>query len=621
MRRAGSAHAWLTLAGMALAIAWSLFLVLPHLRGEASLLDRIEAPLTDLRFQLAGPRPAPESVALVAIDDETVRQAGGYPIPRAYLARLLERLAALGPKAVAVDILFLDPGDEAVDQRLGEALKALPSVIGMAATFERSGPVATASVGPFSGIAVADRIERPIERLAFASRTGLVNITKDQGGTPRHVPLLIVGEGSVLPALSLQAVMLAGGRTPGLTRDTVTLGSVEVPVDVGSALAMRFYGPQGSIRTVSGAALMDGQPASKALGGRIVVVGVTALGSGDTVTTPYDPILPGAELLATAIGHLSSGDALIRTSQVRWVDAGLTVALPVLVILLVASQRVVIGLAVAALLVATVVALNYFAFSWNYWLSLSLPLAGVAGSLPPYVAARLWVDRRYAAGLETAREALLRFHPPALAARLESDPGYLDEPIERDVPVIFLDLSGFTTLSERLGPTRTRTLLKEMHDLVEDIATERGGSVTSFMGDGAMILFGLPVTAPDDADRAVDAVYALAPALSDWLALRTGSSSEGFAGVRIGAHFGPVVVSRLGGSRNQHITATGDTVNTASRLLEIAKHEHAAIILSAVLVAAMQDSRRIPEPAERKTLAIRGRSQSLDIVVPARPAS
>lgn len=114
-----------------------------------------------------------------------------------------------------------------------------------------------------------------------------------------------------------------------------------------------------------------------------------------------------------------------------------------------------------------------------------------------------------------------------------------------------------------------------MHACVEDAASAHDGAVTSFMGDGAMVLFGLPEARPGDARRATEAALALAPALRAWL------EGHGLpAGIRIGVHTGPVVVSRLGGAHNQHITATGDTVNVTSRLLEVAKAESAVIVLS-----------------------------------------
>ncbi len=609
-----NAQGALTLVSILCALAWSTFLILPHLRGEATLLDRIEAPLTDLRFLLAGPRTAPEDVVLVAIDDESVRAAGGYPVSRAYLARLLRRLAEAKPKAVAVDILFLDPGNEADDSELAAALKAMPSAIGLAAIFGRNGQEATASFGPFANLPVAGTVQQPIERLRTASQAGTVNVATDHGGTPRHIPLLIATEGAALPALALQTAMLAAGKAD-LSRDYIVLGGTSVPVDLGAHLAIRYLGPQGSVRTLSAKAVIEGAIPTSEISDRVVVLGVTALGSGDTLSTPFDPVLPGAELLATGVGQLLHGDPLMRTTAIRRLDAGIAVLTPVLVLLLLAFRRVAVGLALAALLLTLLLAATCLAFTHDLWLSLSLPLAAVAVPLGPYLGARLWLDRRRQGQLEVSRNALLRFHPPALAAKLEADPDFLERPVEQRAAILFVDLSGFTGLSERLGPVRTRALLKEMHELVEDIATTRGGSVTSFMGDGAMVVFGLPEAVADDADRAADAALVLARSLQSWIAEQASASGDRPAGLRIGVHAGRLVMSRLGGRRNQQITATGDTVNVASRLLEIAKAERASVVLTQPLLDAMVSQLASIADFERKSVPVRGRAEPLAICI------
>lgn len=603
----------LTAAGLAASLAFGLFLALPHLDGEASALDRAEAALADLRFLAAGKRPAPDDVVIVAIDEHTIAAAGGYPLPRAYLARLLRAMRPAAPRAVALDMLLLDPGPEAADADLAEALAALPAVIGAAAVFPRSGPELRARYGPFAGLPVAQTLARPIGRLAAAAQEGLVNVATDPGGTPRHLPLLVAHGGGVRPSLVLRAATLAAGQRPNLAADRIVLAGRSAPLDIGASLALRFYGPQGSVPTVSAAALVAGEIDPARWHGRILVVGATALGSGDSLSTPFDPVTPGVEVLATGLSHLIHGDALRRDSAVRRADAALALALPVLTLLGLSLPRVGFGLALAALPLAVFVAAALWLFGQGIWLSMALPLATALAPLPPYLAARLLLDRAQARRLAAARDDLLRFLPPAVAARMARDPDFLAVPVERRACVLFLDLSGFTAASEGLGPARTRALLKAMHDRVEAAATARGGAVTSFMGDGAMVLFGLPEAADDDADRTVAAALALAETLRDWLAAL--APGEAPAGLRIGAHEGPVVLSRLGGAQNQHITATGDTVNTAARLLDIAKAEGTALVLSAALLAARREALPLPYPSRPARVAIRGRQASLDVVL------
>ncbi|HEX8376107.1 MAG TPA: CHASE2 domain-containing protein, partial [Geminicoccaceae bacterium] len=355
---------------MTVALLWSLFLVLPHLRGEATILDRIEAPLADLRFLVTGPRPAPADIVVVAIDDETVGAAGAYPLPRPVMARLVRALLKTQPKAVALDVLFLDAGKTEVDADLAAALGSGPTVVAMAAAFPRSALESRASYGPFDNLPVAERLLKPVEPIAGSTRLGLVNISADHGGTPRHIPLLISADGTLHPALPLRVASLVAGGKFELARDQVQAGPIGTPVDLAAGLAIRFYGPQGSFRTVSAQAVLEGR-AGDSLRDRIVIVGATAFGNGDTLPTPFDPVLPGVELLATGIAHLTTGDALVRTTNVRRADAAVTLGLPALLVLMMASRRVAIGLGLAALVLAGFCAAAIVLFTQGIWLAMA----------------------------------------------------------------------------------------------------------------------------------------------------------------------------------------------------------------------------------------------------------
>jgi adenylate cyclase len=484
--RGSRAQGLLTAVAAVLSLLWGVFLGARHLDGERTVLDRVEAVSADLRFLLAGERKAPDELVIVAVDDAAIRQAGSWPVPRTVIADLVRRIAAQRPRAVAIDILFIDPGPEAADAELALALRSVPSVIAAALPEELG---AGRTEGPAAPL-------WPNARLADAAAIGLVNV-QVESGTPRHVPLLIRNGGAILPSFALRAASVALGVEPVLETDGVVLGARTVPTDLGYRLPLRFYGGRGTIRTVSAARVLGGEIEPALLRDRIVVVGVMDSTSRDTFPTPFDPHLSGAEVLATAIGHLVSGGGLIRTRTVRLVDAAATALLPVLTVLLVALRRTGIGLTLAGLVTIAWIGLTGVAFAEGTWLSVALPLAAVGPAAILYGGVRLWFDRRESKRHADAEEALRRFQPPVLAERLAEDPGFLAAPVRQDAAVVFLDLTGFTGLAETVGPERTRTLLKRFHALIEDEVTARKGLVTSFMGDGAMILFGLPDPDPN----------------------------------------------------------------------------------------------------------------------------
>lgn len=215
--------------------------------------------------------------------------------------------------------------------------------------------------------------------------------------------------------------------------------------------------------------------------------------------------------------------------------------------------------------------------------------------------------------MRVQREAFRRFQSPAIADTLARNPRFLLEPVQQNAAIMFVDLSGFTGLSERLGAQRTRDFLKEFHSIIEGDALRYSGYVESFMGDGAMLIFGLPASRTDDARRAIEAALSLARALKAWIADLT--LPDGYLlGMRIGVHYGAVVLSRLGAETHEHITATGDVVNTASRLLEVGKRLGAEMVFSdaAVTAAGWSDDRMRPFEGPRE-VQIRGRTQPLAI--------
>ena len=588
---------WLVAAALILGSGWTGWLGIQHLRGSASVLDRAEAVFADLRLLAAGVRPAPADVAIVAIDDATVDAQGGYPIDRASLAELIELIADSGARGVAIDLLFVDEGRSDGDAALASALAAAPTVIAAAGRFDAPSPSAV----PRS----SDELW-PIAGLVEASSVGLVNVATDAGGTPRHVPLVFQTNRGPVPSLVLRAAGLFGGSDPVLASGGVLVDEVLRPVDFGWHLPLRYLGPAGTVDTVSGLALSENRDAvASRLDDRIVVVGATATGVGDRFGTPFEPVLPGVEVLATAIAHLIDGSGLTRNVQVRRIDLAAALVLTIAGVLVVSAFPLVAGLGLFAGLVLGWLGATAIAFAHGYWFSATLPLAGAVPAVGAFAAVRQLHDRRKAHLVARTAETLSRFQAPALARRLTDDPTFLREPVERQAAILFIDLSGFTRLSERLGPARTEAFLREFHSLVVEQAHAHDGCVMSFMGDGAMILFGIPDPASDDAARALDAAQSLVAATRAWIAGRDAGAET--PGLRVGAHLGPVILSRLGHASQQHITTTGDSVNVASRLMEVGKANGAVIAASVDLISAAGRPGPWGQADIAKEVAIRGR--------------
>jgi adenylate cyclase len=613
--RRPSPRAALTLLFVILGAAWGGFLGMRHLAGAGSWLDQLENLSLDWRYSLAGPRDPPRGVVIAAIDEDTIRQAGSFPLPRKVLAEIVRGLARYNPQVICLDMLLLDPGPAEADRELADALHATRSVIGAVGLFD--GDDATAEQprpGGLSLIPAPARILWPQDIFRRAAQPGLSNVSTDRSGVPRYIPMLFESGGAIVPSFALAAAAAALNTDPTLGKDAVKLRARSVALDLGDHLPLRFYGPSGSFRDFGAGHAISGDIDPDDVRGQVVVVGATAQGTGDRFATPFDRVTPGVEIFATAISNLLAGDGLTRDVATRRIDAVIALLLPAAAVLLLAVRPLWLSIVLTtSVFVAWAIAL-VVAFDEGYWLSFAVPAVAAVPVAVTYGIGNLWVEQRAVERFATQTATLRRFQAPGLLALLDKDPQLLAKPVRQEAAIVFVDLTGFTGLTEALGPAWTRDILVELHGLIERAATDHRGFVVSYMGDGAMIVFGLPAPQPGDAANALAAVKRLHRDLTAWLG-NLPPVALGKLSPRIGGHFGPVILSRLGAADHQHIAATGDTVNVASRLLEVSKQHHVSVAVSEDLyrAACLPGTATEQGLGEATEVEIRGRTHPLSV--------
>lgn len=272
---------------------------------------RADRVVYDLGLSLWRRAPPPD-IVIVAIDDASVAAIGRWPWPRAVHSTLLERLAEARPRAIGLDLLLSEPDpDPAQDQLLARmARRAAPVVL----------PLAWQAAGP----GAAPRPLLPVPALGEVVRLGVAEPTVDADGVLRHA-FLRTGLGErVVPHMAL-ALLEAGGETlPAhlpVTR-AAAQGDASVSADGWTRqdrFAIRYAGPPGHVQRLSYVDVLRGAVPAEQLRGRFVLVGMTAIGLGDTLATPVNRqqhAMPGVEVLANTLYTLRSGDTL------RIVDAG-----------------------------------------------------------------------------------------------------------------------------------------------------------------------------------------------------------------------------------------------------------------------------------------------------------
>jgi adenylate cyclase len=353
------------------------------------------------------------------------------------------------------------------------------------------------------------------------------------------------------------------------------------------------------------------------IAGRMVFVGVTALAAGDMFISPFAAELPGVEILATAAGNITH-DQYLRRAPSTWVIDIAVAALLGMAAFIAANQRslVLAAIATIALWGVTFAGLQY-AFSAYLWLDATTYIVTlfIIGFFT--FSARIGQQRQISGQLQHERDNLARYQSPLLAEFLAEQQSPSFDQRAQEAAVMFVDAAGFTRRAERLGPTATVAFLRELHGRIERSALANRGVIEQFMGDGAMIIFGLPEPKPDDAARALAASQHLLEILADWNLDLEAAGHEPVR-LRIGLHYGPVIAALLGGERQGQITVAGDTVNVASRLQEMGKEHKAAIVASAEFVASVHKAGRDDMLTGMRRLVdqhVRGRNEAIDLWV------
>jgi class 3 adenylate cyclase len=300
------------------------------------------------------------------------------------------------------------------------------------------------------------------------------------------------------------------------------------------------------------------------IAGRICLVGATATGVADLVATPIHSALPGVMVHANVVNMLLQGDvperAPIGVNLLMVLLGGLGIA----GITSIRGPR--FSLVALGLIAVTLFAVGAGVFHYR-----TMHLPALPAMLVMTVAwAGVTVYRQLTE--ERARrqlqQALARYTSPAVASRIVERIGPDDlGPTMTQATCFFCDLAGFTPLSERLGPQRTREVLNPYLGAVSDLLVAQGAIVNKFMGDGVFAFFNTPIWpcanhAEAGCHSAVDAVSALRALNRELGAL----DDDRPLTMRVGLATGEVFVGDYGSDAKLDYTCIGDTVNVASRL-------------------------------------------------------
>ncbi len=412
-----------------------------------------------------------------------------------------------------------------------------------------------------------------------AAGAGAVNVLRDTDGKVRRVLAVIEHGERYYQPLGLSLAQRAGRNlaTSYVTGDaTVQLGNHALPVDRNGTATLNFLAPDGGFRTFSAADVLAGTLPRDALKNRLVLVGYTDA-ARDRVATPFDTAVPGVQIHAT-LAHNALHDELLRRLP-GWASA---LALLLMGMLLTAaqSQRVRQRRAWVAGLLALGLALGWLGlsqalFAQQWLVDVAGPLVGIVVIALAATSTALATEGREKAHL---RAAFSQYVSGSLVERLLDDPSRVRLGGERrELSVLFSDIRGFSSFSEKMEPEALSAFLNEYLTPMTAIVLQQGGMLDKYIGDAVMAVYGAPLEQADHAAAACRSALAMQQALAG---LNQSWQARHLPDLRIGVgiNTGMMSVGNMGSEMRFDYTVMGDAVNLASRLEALTKELRCGIL-------------------------------------------
>jgi len=403
-----------------------------------------------------------------------------------------------------------------------------------------------------------------------AASSGYFSLRSDPDGVLRWMPLVIQAGEDLFPPLSVLCAWHYLGR-PRLTVkvgrhgvDGIQMGERFIPTDEGGQLLINYPGPPKTFPQVSVTDILGGKAPRGAFKDRIVLVGATALGTYDLRNTPFSPVYPGIEVHASVIDSILTQSFMARPEWSKLFDLLAIVTLGALVGTALPRLGPLKGLGFAAgLFVLYILAARWLFVNAHVWLNMVYPLLGLSTTYTALTAYYYVTEQRQR---KKVKETFRQYVAPLVVEEMLKDPGRLKLGGEEKIlTVLFSDLEGFTTYSERYPPHEMAAMLGEYYNRVTEQVFMRWGTLKEYVGDELMVIFGAPLEQPDHAARACEAALAMR---EQRLALASEWASVGRPQLRArtGINSGPMLVGNLGSRYRFAYGVLGDQVNLGSRL-------------------------------------------------------
>ncbi|MCR4754830.1 MAG: adenylate/guanylate cyclase domain-containing protein [Lachnospiraceae bacterium] len=576
-----------------------LFVALVH----AGMFNRLDKWVQDKLYQQ--PKALSGDIVIIGIDEEALERIGEYNTwDRNVMAKALEALNSdpdNKPAVVGIDTLYSGQTDPDADAHLAKAAADLGNVVTATSAVMGTQYIDTDDGGMTIDTYAVLNYEEPYDDLKYAVDTGHINAMYDMDGIMRHSLLYIKPDGQEVYSM---AYVLASKYLEA-KGDTI----IAPPVNKRGQFYVDYSAkPGGFYDEVSISDLIDGDVPADYYAGKIVLIGPYAAGLQDAYFTPIERAgqMYGVEFQANVITQMLNKDYKSEASN--------ALQLIILFIICIAASLIFANIkiiwssvtAVALIVISLIISVMAYArgkILHPLWIPIGIAVFYLIAIVIHYLQAAL--ERR-----EITR-TFKRYVAPEIVQEI------LKEGTENlglggktcDIAVLFVDVRGFTTMSENLAPEKVVAILNKYLTMASDAVEAHKGTLDKFVGDAMMAFWGAPLPQEDAVYNAILTAKDIvdgAARVSEELKEEMGQELR----VGVGVHFGPAVVGNMGAEKHMDYTAIGDTVNTAARLE--ANAPGGEVYLSRVVCDMLEG--RITYTSLGDTIKLKGKAEGFEVL-------
>lgn len=498
-------------------------------------------------------------IKIIAIDEKTIQAYGDVSTwSREIPAKLVQTLYADAQNAPAVtvfDMLYVSAKDEGGDLAFAQACNEAGNVVTALNAVHKQ------EISLIDGTLSVDSehismMESPYSALKDATKSGFANAYMDRDGALRYAKLQLEDQGVIVDSLALAAYRVYAENTNA----TVTLPKTK---DGFFTFTYTAKGGDG-FEVISLCDVLEDKIPPAAFRDCAVFVGAYAPGMQDAYSTPIDRSEPmyGVEIHANIFKALTEQKTSVPISVPLY--AGVVALLSAGFYLLIAKRKIVFATIALCACTAICIVLPKALFTQGVEVALVYPILCM---LVIYVVKLILGYVLESIKKQKVINAFKKYVAPQVVDELakKGDFSISLGGEKRHVAVLFVDIRGFTPMSEGLMPEEVVEILNEYLNLTTNAIFKNKGTLDKFIGDATMAIFNAPFDLDDYVFRAVCTAMDIAKG-SDALEAKLQERFGRSVSFGIGVHCGDAVVGNIGCEHRMDFTAIGDTVNTAARL-------------------------------------------------------